>query len=83
MKLPMNVPQPVPRHMRINLRRADIRMAEQFLDDTQIRPMLQQMRRKTVPQHVRSDVPRHSRTPHPVFDAQPKSDGRERCAAFC
>ena len=52
MKFPMNLAQPAARDVRVNLRGADVRMAEQFLDDPQIRAMLQQMRRKTVPQHA-------------------------------
>ena len=56
MKFPVDVPQPVSRHMRVNLRGADVRVAEQFLNHPQIRAVLQQMRGKTVPQHVRRDV---------------------------
>ena len=71
MELPVNVPQPAPRHMRIDLRRADVRVAEQFLDDAQIRAMLQEMRRKTVPQHVRRDIPDRPRPANPILDSQP------------
>ena len=48
MKPPVDVPQPVPGYVRVNLRGADIRVAEQFLDHAQIRAMLEQVRRKTV-----------------------------------
>jgi hypothetical protein len=56
MKFPMHFPQPVSRDVRVNFRGADARVAEQFLDHPQIRAMFQQMRGKTVPQHVRRDV---------------------------
>jgi len=52
MKFSVNVTQPVSRHVRINFGRADICVAEQFLDHAQIRAMLQQVRGETVPQHV-------------------------------
>ena len=32
MKLPVDVPQAAARDVRVNLRRADVRVAEQFLD---------------------------------------------------
>ena len=41
--------------MRVNLRRADVRVAEQFLDHAQVRAVLEQMRGEAVPQHVRRD----------------------------
>ena len=56
MELPVNVPQSVARHVRVNFRGADIRVAEQFLDHSQIGAVLEQVRRETVPQHVRRDV---------------------------
>ena len=49
MKFPVDVPQPVSRYMRINLRRADVGMTEQFLNHPQIRPVFQQMRGEAVP----------------------------------
>ena len=39
--------------VRINLRGADIRMAEHLLNRADLRAMRQQMRRKAMPQHVR------------------------------
>ena len=56
MKFPVNVPQPVAGDVRVNLRRADVRVAEQFLDHPQVRAVFQQMCGKAVPQHVRGDV---------------------------
>src|SRR5947209_10760993 len=43
--------------MRINLRRRNIGMAEQLLDDAQIRAVLQQVAGKGVAQNVRADAP--------------------------
>ena len=40
-------------NMGVNLRGRDIRMAQQFLQAAQIRPMRQQMRGKGVPEHMR------------------------------
>ena len=37
MELPVDVPQPVAGDVRVNLRGGDVRVAEQFLDDAQIR----------------------------------------------
>jgi hypothetical protein len=46
----MNGFQALPVYMRVNLRRRDIRVTQQFLDDAQIRAVLQQMSRKRVTQ---------------------------------
>ena len=71
MKLSVDLAQAISRDVRVNLRRADARVAEQFLDHPQIRAVLQQMRCETVPQHVRSDVPCNPRAPGPIFNPQP------------
>ena len=57
MKLPVHVTQTAAGHVRVNLRRADIRVAEEFLDDPQVGAVFQQVRGKAVPQHVWRDVP--------------------------
>src|SRR5467141_2822565 len=67
--------------MRVNLRGADVGMSQQFLDDTQIRAMLQQMRGKAVAQHMESDVPADPRMTHTLLDAEPKCDSRKRRAS--
>ena len=46
----------MPGDVRVNLRRADVRVPEQFLDHAQVRAALEQVRGEAVPQHVRSDV---------------------------
>jgi len=56
MKLPMDVPQPVSRDVRVNLRGADVRVAEQFLDHPQICAVFQQMRCEAMTQHVRCHI---------------------------
>ena len=72
MKPPMNVPQSVAGNMRVNLRGADIRVSEQFLDHPQVCSMFQQMRGEAVPEHVRRHVAAHTRPAHSPLDAQPK-----------
>ena len=56
MKFFVDFAQTVSGDVRVNFRRADVRVAEQFLYHPQIRAVFQQMRRKTVPQHVRRHV---------------------------
>ncbi len=80
MEFLVNLAQPIARDVRVNLRGADAGVTEQFLDHAQIRAMLQQVRRKTMPQHVRRDIAPHARAPDAIFDAQPERDRRERCA---
>ena len=43
-------------HMGINLGGADAGVAEQFLDDPQVGAVLEQVRGKAVPEHVRRDI---------------------------
>lgn len=44
------------RHMGVNLRRGDAGMAEEFLDHPKVRPMGEQVRGETMPQHVGSHM---------------------------
>ena len=48
--------------VRVALRRAEARVAEQLLDRAQVRAALQQMRRERVPQRVRADADPRART---------------------
>ena len=82
MKFPVNFPQPVARDVRVDFRRADVRVAEQFLNHAQIRAMFQQMRREAVPQHMRRHVPLNSGATNTVFDVQPQRDRGKRRAAL-
>ena len=72
MKFSVDVQQAIARHVGINLRGADIRVAEQFLNHAQIRAMLQQMRGKTVTQHVRRNIALHASAFHSFLNALPK-----------
>ena len=47
--------QPLPRHMRINLRRRNIRMAQQQLHYPQVRPMVDQVCCEGMSQRVRGE----------------------------
>ena len=78
----MNVAQPIAGDVCINLRRADVRVAEQFLNHPQIRAVLQQMRGKTVPQHVRCDVAHDPGPLDSIFNPQPQRHGCEWCATL-
>ena len=49
----MQLLQSFARHMRVNGRRRDVRMAEQQLNDAQIGAVIEEMRRERVPQRVR------------------------------
>jgi hypothetical protein len=49
MKLPVHGLQPLLVHVRVNLRRRNVRVPEHFLDDPEIGAVAQQMRRETVP----------------------------------
>jgi murein DD-endopeptidase MepM/ murein hydrolase activator NlpD len=53
MSLPVRTAQPLDRHVRVYLRAGQRRVAQQLLYRTQIRPTLQQMRGRRVPQAVR------------------------------
>ena len=48
--------QPLRCQMRVNLRRHQMRVAQQFLHAAQVRARIQQMRRVTVPQLVRREL---------------------------
>ena len=82
MKFFVDLAQAVARDVRVNLRRADVRVAEQFLDDPQIRAVFQQVRREAVSQHVRRHVPRNPGAPDAIFDVQPQCHRREGRAAL-
>ena len=71
----MHFAQPIARYVRVNFRRADIFMSEQFLNHAQIGAVFQQMRRKTVAQHVRRDVSGNARVQSSFFNAKPQCHG--------
>ena len=53
MKFSVHFTQPLARNVGINFGGAYARVAEQLLDDSQVRSILQQVRSKAVPEHVR------------------------------
>ena len=58
MKAVVDRPQPRLEHVRVDLRRRQVGVAEHHLDRPEIRAAVEQMRREGMPQHVRADVPR-------------------------
>src|SRR5439155_19769596 len=51
MKFAVNFAQPVSSHVRVNLRRRDAHVTEQFLNHAQVRAVIEQVCGETVPQH--------------------------------
>src|SRR6185503_3001786 len=78
----MNVAQAFPGDMGIDLGSADAGVAEKFLNDPQIRTVLEQVGREAVPQHVRCHIARDAGVTNSILNAEPKSDWRERRATF-
>ncbi len=70
-------------YMRVDLRGANAGMSKQFLDDSQVRAMLQQVGSEAVPQHVRGHVSTDSRAANPLLDPQPKCYRGESGSALC
>ena len=66
--------------VRVDLRRADVGVAEQFLHRAQVLARLEQVRRERVPEHVRVHVHGQSLPPRPARDA-PLHDARPEAAA--
>src|ERR1043165_6971605 len=58
----VDVPDPLPGEVRVQLGRGDTRMTEQLLDDAQIGTALEQMGRERVAQRVGADPPRQAGT---------------------
>ena len=56
MRLVISLFEPFGRDMRIDLRRDEVRVAQQFLDAPQIGPGIEQVRRVTVTEFVRSEL---------------------------
>jgi len=78
----MHLPQFLPGYMGIDFCRADAGMAEQFLDDTQVGAIFQQMSGKAMAEHVRSHRARNTGAFHPLLDSEPERHGRERGSSF-
>src|SRR6187401_2704859 len=56
MRPTVDVPDPLPGQMRVELGRGDTRMSEQLLDDPQVGPAFEQMRGERVTQRMRADL---------------------------
>src|SRR5512141_628106 len=69
-------------NMRVNLRRADVRVSEQFLYYTKIGAVLQQVSGEAVAEHVWSDVAGDTGAADPLLNPEPQRDGGERRAAL-
>src|SRR5438876_77329 len=66
----------------IDFGRADVGMAQEFLDDAQIRAVFEQVGGKAVAEHVGSDVSGDPSMTRTFFNAQPKCDRRKGSAAL-
>ena len=55
----------------VHFGRRDAGVAEQFLNDPQVGAVLEQVRRETVPQHVRRDISLDAGKAAPFLDARP------------
>src|SRR5665213_2271802 len=80
MKLPMDGLQPILIDMRINLCRADIAVAQQFLHYAQIRPAADQVGRETMAERVRGYRFQQSAPTAIFFHQIPKTDALHRLA---
>src|ERR1039457_5686979 len=81
MILAVDVPQTVGGDVGIDFGRADAGMAEQLLDDAQVRAVIKQMGGKAVAQHVGGDVAGDAGPAGALLDAQPQGHGSEWGAA--
>ena len=77
MELLVRIREPRTVHMRIDLSRRNIRMAEHLLDDAQIRAVAQEMRRERMAQHVRIDILFNARDPRRLRHDHPYSFARQ------
>ena len=82
MVLFVDMPQPLAADMGVNLRRANVRMTKQLLYHTQIGPVLEQVRRETVSEHVWSNVLLDACAFRSFLDSQPHCHCGKGRAAF-
>ena len=76
----IDVPDPLPGQMRVQLGRGDTRMSEQLLDDAQVGAALEQMRRERVAERVRADPPARARLVPPRRRPRPRPAGGRAAA---
>jgi hypothetical protein len=67
--------------MGVNFGGADAGVAEEFLDDAQVRAVFEEVGGKAVAQHVRGDVPPEARPRGAALDPLPEGHGGEGSAA--
>jgi hypothetical protein len=77
MEFLLDFPQPVAGDVRVDFRRAVVRVTGKFLDHAKIRAVFQQMRSKAVPQPVRRHFPLHAGAPDTIFDVLPQRHRRK------
>ena len=82
MGLPVHVHQASDVQVRVALRRAELRVTEQFLDRAQIGARPQQMRSKGMPQGVRADPLRNARRSRRLPDDAIDAAGGEAAASL-
>ena len=82
MKFPVNVAEAVAGDVSVNFCRGNGSVAQEFLNDAKVGAIFEQVSRKAVPQHVRRDISVDSGTTNALFDAKPKSNRGEGCAAL-
>ncbi len=76
-ELVIDRPHPLFEHVRVDLRRREIRVAEHHLDRAQIGAALEQVRRKRMPQHVRAERAATARLPRVALQDLPEPDARQ------
>ncbi len=81
MKRVVHLPQPGFEHVRVDLRRRQVGVAEHGLDRAQIRAALEQMRRERVPEHVRAEVRADAGLAAVGLQELPESTARQPAAA--
>ena len=74
MKLVVHRSEPGFENVGINLRRRQVRVAEQRLDHSEVGPPLEQMSRKGVPHHVRAQLLSQPGLPTVFLDDLPEAD---------
>lgn len=77
MELPMHLSQTSGLDMGVDLRGAQIGMAEQFLDNPQVRSIRKEVRGERMPQQMRIDRPGQARDSRILLGELPDSLGRE------
>ena len=82
MELAVDFAQTVAGDVGIEFRGTDGRVAKQFLDDTQVRAVFEEVRGETVAKHVRGDIAGDAGQSDPTFDAQPHGNRGEGRAAL-